>query len=1761
MRRIFYSFIILIAFISIANSQCPAPAFDVSSFICTNANLSLSNNSLNSTAYSWDFCSGDLEGLPTNTALSTSVGITNPGQITLKQDGNNWYGFSIDQTLNTLSRLNFGSSVSNTPTVTGLGNVGGLLTGSKQVEFIKDGSDWYGLAVTSGNKLIRINFGNSLGNVPTATNIPITLLSNPFDLDVVYDGSKYVAVIANYGNNRLVLVNFGSTLATIPPTTNMLRSSISPGSTTGLSGIRVVQECSGWYGIGVANTIGKLYIYYFGANLYSVPFAIGYINGIGTLSNPLNIEIGRDGGKYYGFLLSSSSLYKINLGKELPGDSFSSENLGDIGIAGNKGGWDLVKEGSKWYGFTFDRSGAVLNRINFPDSCSADTTTSIVSSPTTISYTKSGTYQVTLTGYNNGVEKSLLDTIKVVDPTIPDFTVPTGIVCSNQAQTITNTSTGNTEMGLPWLWEYYKDLDIKIGETTAKDGSFSFPAVGTYSIKLTAGYTGCQNSITKSITVNTQAPSANFAVSNFCLGAPTVFTNSSSGDGITSYNWDFGDGSPSSTLENPIHTYVSAGSYIVKLTVLNSSGCGDVIKEDTVRLFEVPQPDIRHTEAFAGESMGFSVPSLVTGDVISGYTWDFGDPSSSTNNSTDPSPTHTYEKGGKYLVKLNITTEAGCSVSVNRTVQVFENTASECPVPDFDIPSLMCTTSDLSVSNTSKDALRFKWDFCAGDLEGLPKLNAPATAVGITNPNQITIKQDGNNWYGFSIDQTANTLSRLNFGSSLSNIPTVASLGNVGGLLAGAKQVDFIKDGSNWYGLVVTSGNKLVRINFGNSLSNVPTATNIPITLLNNPYDLDIVFDGSKYVAVIANYGNNRIVVVNFGSSLANIPPTTNMVHSAISPGTTNGLSGIKIVRECSAWYGIGVSSTLGKLYLYYFGANLHSPPFAIGFVDGLAPLTNPLNIEIGTDGGKYYGFVLSSSSLYKINLGTEIGSSGSTSSDLGDIGIAGNKGGWDLVKEGSKWYGFTFEKSTGNLNRIDFPDTCSANISISSESSPSVRYSQPGNYKISLTGYDNNGNEKSIQKTIKIVEPTIPDFTVPVGIVCTNQEQTFFNTSTGNLEEGLPWKWEYFDSNNIKLGESSSKEGAFNFSELGNYTIKLTAGYDACPETKSKVFTVTTVGPKTNFSFQNICLGQATLFTDNTIGDGLTEWHWDFGDGNSSTVRNPNNFYNGPGAYNVTLKVKNTNGCEVSKTTLVTIYNNPVADFTYGLLCNGDPIEFVDNSTLSDGNIVGWTWQVYDEQQNLIEEKSGSNRESFLLSNAGNYTVSLITTSERGCSTMATKEIEVIPSPIIDIELSELCAGDSVVLDGISKVEGQEVVAWKWSVNQGEFLDGQTVKYKFPTAGIYNISLLATSPNGCETLISKDYQIYLKPAVDFTITNNCLNSPAQFVDSTKVEGDVISSWSWNFGGLGTSDLQNPEFTFNKEDSVWITLTTTTSKGCTSSKSQRIKIHGLPTANFTFTPEVGPPPFEVKFTNNSLGATNFNWSFGNGDTSTESEPVYTFNELGVYTVDLISTNEFGCSDTISKNIRVMPPALTIELQNLVVSTLTEEVAFAVEVKNTGSKIVRDIEFVADFGGKLSFKENWAGTLNPEEKFTYTFKTHLLKDQLPKVLYICTYGHEINNEVNTVSNTVCFDLAENFVVFDFIPNPARGEVAFTYLLPEKKVFEINFYNSVGQKVSLRSANSEKGFNQSKLNLSDIKPGMYLVEFIFGNQRVKKRLMVY
>ena len=363
-----------------------------------------------------------------------------------------------------------------------------------------------------------------------------------------------------------------------------------------------------------------------------------------------------------------------------------------------------------------------------------DGNTSTTESPSW-TYTSAGTYTATLTAINSVGSTSTTKTITVKTAvTTPVSSFSASATSGTVPLTVTFTDTSSYSP-TSWSWIFGDG-----NTSTSENPSWTYASAGTYTVYLTAGNSAGQSASYKVITVSaaTTTPVAGFTanVTSGVLPLAVQF-NDTSTNTPTSWSWVFGDGY-TSTTENPVHTYSSAGTYTVYLTTTNSAGSNVTCVSDYITVTANATPVAGFTANVTSGTVPFAVQFNDTStNTPTSWYWEFGDGYvSSVEN-----PVHTYTVSGVYTVTFtatngqgsNITTEedyitaSSAAVTSTYVATPLPTTAVFTTVPTYAITASVTTASSVDDWLARQNAL-----VTTTTTKKSPGYDVPVALTGLT---------------------------------------------------------------------------------------------------------------------------------------------------------------------------------------------------------------------------------------------------------------------------------------------------------------------------------------------------------------------------------------------------------------------------------------------------------------------------------------------------------------------------------------------------------------------------------------------------------------------------------------------------------------------------------------------------------------------------------------------------------------------------------------------------------------------------------------------------------------------------------------------------------------------------------------------------------------------------------------------------------------------------------------------------------------------
>ena len=404
---------------------------------------------------------------------------------------------------------------------------------------------------------------------------------------------------------------------------------------------------------------------------------------------------------------------------------------------------------------------------------------------------------------------------------------------------------------------------------------------------------------------------------------------------------------------------------------------------------------------------------------------------------------------------------------------------------------------------------------------------------------------------------------------------------------------------------------------------------------------------------------------------------------------------------------------------------------------------------------------------------------------------------------------------------------------------------------------------------------------------------------------------------------------------------------------------------PVANFTASPLggCSPLIVLFEDQSTGN-PTQWHWDFGNGNTSSLQNPTASYFTTGNYTVSLTVISANGSNtLTRNQYITVYEPPVADFSASPTSGCFPlrVNFTDLSTAGAGNTnVSWLWDF----GNGTTSTSQNPQTTYL--SAGLYTITLKVTNDKGCTKTASRNNFISVTNGVSASFTNsaplVCAAPALINFNNTST-GPPTLSYQWDFGDGNTSTQLNPSHTYAANGSYIVTLVVNSSAGCIDTVRSNPILIGGFTSAFTVTANvCINQPVIFANTSN---PLPLTASWSFGDGGTDNFINSSHVYTTAGNYTVWLYNNYS-GCRDSVSQNIVVNPAPVADFS-APVTSScqAPLTVNFQDLTTGSPQqWNWDFGDGGTSNQQNPFHTYTAPGAYTVTLIVQNATGCADTL-----------------------------------------------------------------------------------------------------------------------------------------------------------------------------------------------------
>ena len=545
-----------------------------------------------------------------------------------------------------------------------------------------------------------------------------------------------------------------------------------------------------------------------------------------------------------------------------------------------------------------------------------------------------------------------------------------------------------------------------------------------------------------------------------------------------------------------------------------------------------------------------------------------------------------------------------------------------------------------------------------------------------------------------------------------------------------------------------------------------------------------------------------------------------------------------------------------------------------------------------------------------------------------------------------------------------------------SSKKNPTHTFKTPGLYtvKLKVTG---PGGKSNVTRQINVKSPSAPiaNFTVDPNSGEAPLTVNFTNTSSGSVTQ---YNWNFGDNSEI----SNETNPSHTYTEVGTYNVILEAIGPGGQTNSIRQITVNNPqipAPVADF-VTSTQTGQVPLtvqFTNTSTGN-IDDYLWDFdGDNITDSIdKDPTTIINEPGDYTIRLIALGPGGqSEVTKTiTAINPPDAPVANFSSDPTSGDAPLSVSFTNTTS-GDVTGYVWDFnFDGQPDSTDTNP-----STTFNEPGTYEVQLVASGPGG-STTASQVITVttpLEPPIADFDANPSIGEAPLLVDFTNTSTGSELTfSWDYETDSVVDSNENSPSHEYTVAGQYTVTLTVSNDAGTDTATQtinvSETVVQQPPTAAFSANPTSGKAPLNVTFTNLSIGD-ITSYEWDFqndGGIDSTET-SPTFTFDTSGDYTVKLTAIGPGGSNDITSIITVSEPVPEPVAGFT--ALPTDLSVAFSSTASGDNlTYLWDFGDGNSSTETNPSHTYAVGGTFNVTQTVTNDGG-SNSITQQVSVSEP--------------------------------------------------------------------------------------------------------------------------------------------------------------------------------------------
>lgn len=841
-------------------------------------------------------------------------------------------------------------------------------------------------------------------------------------------------------------------------------------------------------------------------------------------------------------------------------------------------------------------------------------------------------------------------------------------------------------------------------------------------------------------------------------------------------------------------------------------------------------------------------------------------------------------------------------------------------VASFSLPDTICVGDTVPLINTSQNATTYYWNFCSGQM------NVNPTGTNYGNPNSLfdiptysSLVKEGNDHFLFIVSVGASgKVIRYYLGNSFQNAPQ--SYDELPNSLVNNNPEDFeiVKDDiGNYYGFLANgTNNNILRYNFGNSLWNTPSVTDLGnLGTLNMPHSIVILRENSNWIGFIVNSSGNTITRFNWGNDISSIPVALNLgnVGGLVNPKAMSALQDTNF-----NWYLFVNNYSNNSLSRIFLGNNLLNVPVGNNLGANMNGVHGPEGLTMLKDCDGYHGFIANYqagfSSLTRISFPNGPGGI-VNSQNIGNIGNLNRPSHFSpIFRDGDNVYFYVSNRAQGlgssSYTLLKFQNCTNSSIQSSNlQTPPPFTYNAPGIYNILLIIDEGLPTQQSVCHQV-VVSSVLNMSLGPDQVICPGESVTLHpNSSFCNY-----------------LWNTGQTTPSITVSQQGIYWVSVTSGGGCSAIDSVNIDLVNApivdLGPDTSFCYNfNVQLD---------AGNGYSSYLWNTGDTTRFLAISQIGSY--------WVSVTNNFGCFAIDSIHINQSPIPVvlAPTLPNVCISSPPI------TLSGGIPINGNYYGADVIGGIFNPA---------LAGPGTHKIFYSYTNEYGCSNLDSTQLTVYDlSVITHSSFPPFCINvPSVTLTGGNPGGGTYTGP---GVINNEFHAGLT------GLGTFNLTYTYSDSNNCTDSIHAGLTVYDIPVVDFSPLNPvCIGIPAFPLTGGSPAGGTYSGTGVNNG------MFNPIFA----STYTITYSYMDTNGCVNDSIQLLVVMNKPVVTLLPFNDICINSLPVTLSGGDPSGGTYT---GPGISGTEFNPAVT--GVGTFTVTYHVSNIAGCEDSAQEQIIVRP---------------------------------------------------------------------------------------------------------------------------------------------------------------------------------------------